>query len=122
MCDDGIITYPTMNSSENIERYLAEGKRRLLKAAKGGMMTHDNVRDALEYTAVLLEQLDAGGTLPDKLREIANDYLNLQETVSELKIALKPFAAVWTATEPIYPSDDDYRHAYEAIRESTESE
>lgn len=34
-------------------------------------MTHDNVKDALEYAAAVLEQLDAGGTLPHSLRHYA---------------------------------------------------
>ena len=37
-------------------------------------MTHDNARDALEYAALLLEQQDAGGTLPGTLRKIADSH------------------------------------------------
>ena len=37
-------------------------------------MTHDNARDALEYAALLLEQQDAGGTLPGTLRQIADSH------------------------------------------------
>jgi hypothetical protein len=40
-------------------------------------MTHDNVRDALEYAAALLEQEDAGGTLPGTLRKIADSHDDL---------------------------------------------
>jgi len=41
--------------------------------------TYDDAPTALEYAASLLEQLGAGGTLPDELRQYAEEYSNLRE-------------------------------------------
>lgn len=50
-------------------------------------MVHNDIRDALEYAAGILEQNDAGGTLPGRLRQIADD-------VNDLLIACEAFVSL----------------------------
>jgi hypothetical protein len=47
-------------------------------------MTHDNAKDALEYAAALLEQNDAGGTLPNVLRNVARKHLEMESIIDQL--------------------------------------
>ena len=47
-------------------------------------MVHDNARDALESAALLLEQQDAGGTLPGTLRQIADSHDGLLAACEKL--------------------------------------
>ena len=95
-------------------------------------MTHDNARDALEYAALLLEQQDAGGTLPGILRQIADSYDNLLATCEAIVKCVGSWAdweddarghvcpvcsdySFASASDIVHRDDCEYRQAIVAI-------
>ena len=58
-------------------------------------MTHNNVRDVLGYAAALLEKVDAGGTSPSRLRQIADVHDDLLAACKAFVMAMDKSPGPW---------------------------